>query len=152
MFKGRFLAPVKIICWLRSHLLFTPFCLENVLGGCLNLYSIVFLLYLLVPFSSTLLPYVQKKVLGACQNRLLVLLSSPFNSFMLEEHSWRLSQSLLHYIIFYLVSFSLLYCQLNVLCDCLNLLEQAPQALSTTAPPGAFNYILHQCQQCLSSL
>jgi hypothetical protein len=36
-----FLAPVKIVCWFLSGLLITPFCLKNVLGGCLNLYSIV---------------------------------------------------------------------------------------------------------------
>jgi hypothetical protein len=48
-------ARVKIVCWFRYLLLFTPFCLENVLVDCLNLYSIFFLLYLLVPLSSPFL-------------------------------------------------------------------------------------------------
>jgi hypothetical protein len=113
--------------YFRSHLLFTPFCLKNVVRACLNLYSIVFcvfwfgsalvsfsplcskegswrlsksLLYcflcMLVPLSSPFLLYFQRRVLGACQNRLLVPLSSPFHSFLFEKRSCRLSQSLLY--------------------------------------------------------
>jgi hypothetical protein len=55
-----------------------------------------FTLCLLVPLSSPFLHYVQRKVLGACQNRLLVPLSSTFHSFLFEERSWRLSESLLY--------------------------------------------------------
>jgi hypothetical protein len=54
------------------------------------------LLCLLVPFLSPFLLYVQRKVLGACQNRLMVPLFSPFHSFLFEERSWRLSESLLY--------------------------------------------------------
>jgi hypothetical protein len=110
-----------------SCLLFTPFCLKNVVRACLNLYSIVFcvfcfgsalvyfsplcskegswrlsksLLYfflcMLVPLSSPFLLYVIRKVLGVCQNRLLVPLSSHFHSFLFEKRSCRLSQSLLY--------------------------------------------------------
>jgi hypothetical protein len=39
---------------------------------------------------------VQRKVLGACQNRLLVSLSSPFHSFLFGKRSCWLSQSLLY--------------------------------------------------------
>jgi hypothetical protein len=139
----------------RSRLLFTPFCLKNVVRACLNLYSIVFcafwfgsalvsfsllcskegswrlsksLLYfflcMLVPLSSHFLLYVQRKVLGACQNLLLVPLSSPFHSFLFEKCSCRLSQSLL-YCLFslsagsVLVSFSPLI-STNVLGACQN--------------------------------
>jgi hypothetical protein len=111
MFKGRLLAPVKIVCWFCSLLLFTPFCLKNVLVGCLNLCSIVFLLYLLVPLSSPFLLYVQrtflapvkivcwflsgllitpfclKNVLGGCLNLYSIILSSissPFLSFIVN--------------------------------------------------------------------
>jgi hypothetical protein len=49
-----------------------------------------------VLLSSPFLLDVQRKVLGACQNRLLVPLWSPYHSFLLEERSWRLSDTL-HY-------------------------------------------------------
>jgi hypothetical protein len=53
-------------------------------------------LCMLAPLSSSFLLYVQRKVLGACQNRLLVTLYSPFHSFLFEKHSCQLSQSLLY--------------------------------------------------------
>jgi hypothetical protein len=97
--------------WFRSLLLFTPFCLKNVLSGCLNIYYIVFLIYLLVPLSSPFLLYVQitflapvkivfwflsgllftpfclKNFLGGCLNLYSIILSSissPFLSFIVN--------------------------------------------------------------------
>jgi hypothetical protein len=123
MFKGRFLAPVKIVCWFRFLLLFTPFCLKNFLVGCLNLYSIVFFLYLLVRLSSTFLLLFPRTFLAPVKIVLCFLSGLLITPFCLKSvlGGYLILYSIV--IIFYLVSFSLFYRQWNVICDSLNLIR-----------------------------
>jgi hypothetical protein len=83
----------------RSRLLFSPFCLKNIVRACLNIYSIVFCIFWL---GSALISF------------------SPLCS---KGGSWRLSKSLLYCLLCMLVPLSspfILYVQRKVLGACQN--------------------------------
>jgi hypothetical protein len=76
---------VLCVFWFGSDLVsFSPLCSKE--GSWRLSKSLLYcFLCMLVPLSSPFLLDVQRKVLGACQNRLLVPLSSPFHSFPFEK-------------------------------------------------------------------